>query len=95
MNFNLLIQTSTYQELTSKSVFHSYLYSFILDHVKTIRIFLIGIHPMQEYRATTRLAVTRKRRKKLKANRKTVWKEPKDKRCLLSHLDPKSKDGIL
>ena len=39
---------------------------------------------MQGLEATTRHGITRKRRKRLKANIKVVQKEPIDKRCLLT-----------
>ena len=46
--------------------------------------FLIGIHSMQGWKATTRHEVTKKKKyKKVKVYRKSVKKEPTVKRCLL------------
>ena len=46
--------------------------------------FLIGIHSMQGWTAAMRHGVTRKRStKKIAAYRKSVYKEPTVKRCLL------------
>ena len=54
--------------------------------------FLIRIHSMQDWTATMRHGFTRKRRKRSKGYRKTLLKEPKEKRF---HLDHRSKKGIL
>ena len=47
-------------------------------------IFLFGIHSLQGWTATTRHGVTRKKNhKKITAYKKSVYKEPAVKRCLL------------
>ena len=48
-----------------------------------IRVFLIGIHSLQGRTATTRHGVTTKRNKKIKACRKSLYKEPTVNMCLL------------
>ena len=52
---------------------------------KMSAIFLIGIHSKQGLTATTRHGVTKKknRHEKVKAYRKSLYKEPIVKRCLL------------
>ena len=54
--------------------------------------FKIGIHSMQGWTVITRHGVTRKRStKKIKAYRKSVWKEPRVKRCMLNLINSKLK----
>ena len=43
--------------------------------------------PQKAEQATLRYGATRKRRQRWKANNKFDWKEPKDKRCLLTEKD--------
>ena len=59
------------------------LISLLPQYLWTPKFFLIGIHSMQGWAATTRYGVTRRRTKILKQTRKLLQKEPIVKRCLL------------